>query len=263
MEQAIVFAAQQFIGFELCKQLLNEGFEVIALEHEMMLDEQADDKWLEIGRNANLTYEMINNSLQLNHPSYICFIPLYDLFIQRNNEIVEDWHKRFTTLYQMIEPRVELIIFISPVQWRVNENTIYQEIRNELLQSTRKSHWIEFFLPTIYGPWQPNQFLFQLLINEQQHQNYIDDLEDAVYIEDAVRTILDNTDMELYGEKVLIESGHRDMWWKCVNYLNPTFQRKNQQESQKVAKFSKKISVKENMSYEQALEKQKQHYFRK
>ena len=121
MEQAIVFAAQQFIGFELCKQLLNEGFEVIALEHEMMLDELAEDKWLEIGRNANLTYEMINNSLQLNHPSYICFIPLYDLFIQRNNEIVEDWHKSFTTLYQLIEPRVELIIFISPAQWRVSE----------------------------------------------------------------------------------------------------------------------------------------------
>ena len=51
-------------------------------------------------------------------------------------------------------------------------------------------------------------------------------MEDAVYIEDAVRTILNNTGTELYGETVLIESGHTDMWWKCAKLFKSNFSTK-------------------------------------
>lgn len=265
MDQAIVFAAQQFLGFEICKELLNQGYEVMAIEHEQMVNDYSNEKWLEIGRNANVTYQPLNTNIDLNDQSYIWFIPLYDLFTVKNEKLIMDWTINLQKLYEESKSSIERIIFINPVKWSSNERKanehFYKKLKNEVFNS-EETPVIEFQLPTIFGPWQPNCFLFQQIISESELNSYFDDLMDAIYVEDAVHSILENMDDKFCGKTVYLQSETGDNWRKCVLYLNPSYPLPERSESMNRNNVEI-LKVKESISFKEGIDKQIACYSRK
>ncbi|MGE8205206.1 hypothetical protein ACQKP0_11620 [Heyndrickxia sp. NPDC080065] len=258
MDRAIVFTAQQFLGFELCKGLLEKGFEVTAVEHKDMINNECEDKWLEIGRNANLSYQLMNEKIELCEQTSICFVPIYDLFVEKDEKLLNRWIGRFKEIYDELKSNIKLIVLISPSQFLLNFSNrgdkIYYDMISDIFNIVR-SRILEFYVPTIYGPWQPNSFLFQQIISRMGVRNYIDDCQDAIYIEDAIQTILQNIDKDLYEEKILLKSEKKDLWEKCIHFLNYADPFRNK-DNQRQLNYTKLINVKENTSYEEGLKKQ-------
>lgn len=265
MNQAIVFAAQQFLGFEICKGLLNNGCEVIAVDHEQMVNEDSKEKWLEIGRNANVSYHSLKTEIDLNDQSYIWFIPLYDLFIEEDENLIMDWSVSLQKLYEESKSKIRKIIFINPVKWSSNERVVndklYKILRNEVI-NIDETPIIEYQLPTIFGPWQPMSFLFQQIISETESNNFVDDQTDAIYIEDAVHSILENMDDKFCGKSIYLQSESADIWRKCVLYLSSSYQIPEQSELIN-RNDSEILKVKESISFKEGIDKQIACYSRK
>ncbi|MCJ8005992.1 hypothetical protein ACFFF5_05350 [Lederbergia wuyishanensis] len=95
MKSAVVFGARQPLGYELCVQLLEKGYKVYAKDFAEWQNEDHEEKWLYIGRNANLQYEHLNHIFEEKHDSIqYFFIPLADFYKRDFPEIQE----RFTQL---------------------------------------------------------------------------------------------------------------------------------------------------------------------
>ncbi|MBS4218019.1 hypothetical protein KHA96_06740 [Bacillus sp. FJAT-49711] len=82
MKSAVVFGARQLLGYEFCVQLLEKGYKVLAKDFAKWQNKEQEEKWLFIGRNANLQYEQIEeNSLgKIYEPVHYFFIPLPDFY---------------------------------------------------------------------------------------------------------------------------------------------------------------------------------------
>lgn len=262
MDQAIVFTVQQFLGFEICKGLLNKGYEVIAIEHKDMVNDNCVEKWLEIGRNANVTYQLMDKNIESEDHSMTWFVPLYDLFVEKEEKQIKDWINRFQELYNQMKSTIKMIIYINPSQWLSNDDGAENyKTKLDKVINKEETKILEFYVPTIYGPWQPSSFLFQQIISKREKQHYVDDYNDAIYIENAVQAVFQNIDEKLSGEQVLFKSGKIDMWEKCILYLNPSFQLPKRAEERKL-NFTKSINVQEMISYTDGLDRQIACYYR-
>ncbi|MGE6260212.1 hypothetical protein ACQKCU_20415 [Heyndrickxia sporothermodurans] len=264
MERAVVFNAQQFLGFEICKELLNKGYEVLAIEHKGMVHDVNKEKWLEIGRNANVTYQLMGDKMDFQDPTYNWFVPLYDFISEKEDSLFDEWLYHFQRLYDEMKCLVKKIIFINPSQW-LNDSTAIDQVKRSLMDKVINRSEIavlDFYLPTIFGPWQPNTFLFQQIISKVTSQCYVDDCGDAIYIENAIHAIFQHIDEQLCGEKILLKSREEDMWEKCIFYLSPEYQ-SLQIEKQRNLTYSKSIEVEEIVSFKEGLKRQMDCYLRK
>ncbi|RWR14527.1 hypothetical protein QNH23_09460 [Siminovitchia fortis] len=83
MKTAVLFGARQPFGFELCSLLLEKGYDVFAIDHSDWITDEQEEKWLLIGRNANLRYmelENVEDSIQqkLSDEKCLYIIPTLD-----------------------------------------------------------------------------------------------------------------------------------------------------------------------------------------
>ncbi|MBW8350407.1 hypothetical protein K0H71_13245 [Bacillus sp. IITD106] len=78
----MVFSARQLLGFEFCVQLLEKGYTVFAEDFMEWQNEEHEEKWLFIGRNANLQYNQLDDLLRAKENMHIhyVFIPLPDFY---------------------------------------------------------------------------------------------------------------------------------------------------------------------------------------
>lgn len=222
MNKAVIFGIYEFVAYHFCTKLLEEGIEVTGI-HQPPIENDNDfiNKSLAIGRNANFQEVDIDDWLPFAHinDQTLIIINYYDYYIQRSSRLsnkqclIEDFFQR--NKQQIIETRSP-IIKLLPVQWAIST------VDNNDFLPIKECHSI--YLPTIYGPWQPNIFLFQqALLKELQKVEQItlnerEWTEDAIYIEDVVRTSL-----ELIHNppgSYHLKSEMNNHWQKCADFLS-------------------------------------------
>lgn len=220
MDKVIIVGTYEFIGFQLCLTLLEQGSEVIGIH----LNTNSQDPFLvekrfEIGRNSNFTErdETYFDSFEPLSDPTIIFIDYYSYYFKREEKklfsVLNTKFLKNDSLHFVLTSPIKLIhekgpIELSPVQ-----------------ESDKKSALSIFYLPTIYGPWQPMRYVFQQAINNPNDAFSLDErewTEDALYIEDVIGIIL----KELEGNKnkvYLLKSKIEDHWKKVLSILVAEF----------------------------------------
>ncbi len=227
LNHAFVFAAQQFLGFELCDALLENGWTVTAIDE----NKEVKDKWLEIGRNSNIQY-----------------VPY------------EDWDKEIQSGCRVFLPyydqvRENKVSYLSEVEGLISKNeqplTIIRIYPNSAINHNHKEEGTVFYLPTLYGIHQPNDFLFaRLLIGEDVDSNYIDDPSGAIYVKDAARSIVNHSsNTEVYTVKALSSKS----WNEALSYVT---KRSFSPPRMNAEPNGKELIVKPSKSHERILKEQ-------
>lgn len=200
MNHAVVVAAQQFLGFELCCALLEKGWTVTAIDD----DTTTVDKWLEIGRNANLHYYSFNSWDKKLPRECKVFLPFYDQV--KGNPV--HCLSTITTLLKEMHHTPQII----QIYW----NNAIEERNHQDFDS-----FATFYLPTLYGIHQPSQFLFAQLLNHDNNAagneyDFIDDASGAIYVKDAAAAIISKiSEPDIYSLKSL----SKNSWNEALSYL--------------------------------------------
>ncbi|MGG1481513.1 hypothetical protein ABE402_11480 [Bacillus smithii] len=214
MNDAVVFSVNSFIGFELCRVFLEEGMTVLGCDE----DELDEDRLLEIGRNANFQYQKFHHIQRPEHipsPSYLVF-SFYDGYYHRKENA---WKAIKPVVEKSLDWKKHHFIFLYPSIWlkRKEKHDLYVEAEELRKQAEKeKAPVTVFYLPTVFGPRQPNSFLLaEAMTNPafQWEQACIDeDLEDALYVEDAVDVI--NRQKEKSNTFILVNANPSS--WEAV-----------------------------------------------
>ena len=164
MERFIILGADGFLGFELCKQLLNAGYEVM---HMPITDNPfPEEKLLFIGRNSNFTIIGEEHDLSFSTPIHL-IIPCYDWsndfkdHINCTQNIIEKLQSNITRLTYLLHDSIELEPFLN----KINVSKISK-----------------VFYPYLYSTNMPTNTLFYKLLTEEpiQRNNQILNVTDAV-----------------------------------------------------------------------------------
>ncbi|MEL3973777.1 hypothetical protein AAEO50_15945 [Rossellomorea oryzaecorticis] len=198
MNHAIVMAAQQFLGFELCSALLERGWTVTAVDD----DEEPKDKWMEIGRNANIQY-VPSHAWNRELPAECrLFLPYYDQYKGNKLECIS----LIDHIYENNEDFPEIVQIFSNLTERTREI------------KSRKTAVATFYLPTLYGVHQPSHFLFSQVLQgrEDEELHYADDPSGAIYVKDAAKCIIKHSGKHgTYSLKPLSDNS----WKEALSYI--------------------------------------------
>ncbi|PLT33862.1 hypothetical protein [Bacillus sp. V5-8f] len=211
MELSIVIGAYQFIGFHLCKYLLEQGHEVLGADwtDDSRTDHPIEEKQLEIGRNANFNFtslqELKNVNTQGNVTLYIC---LYD-YIKKGTDKTIEIKKALDALMPKMHPAPRIIV-LYPLGYTGDERKMF-----ETLNGQDKI----IYLPTIYGPWQPETMVFErgihsngaALATAEWKSEY---MLDAIYITDFLDYFGDI--LEHSENSIMVKSTDFDQWKLCA-----------------------------------------------
>ncbi|WP_018665220.1 hypothetical protein [Heyndrickxia acidiproducens] len=210
MNQALVIGAHQFAGFELCKALLNQGCSVVAVDEETEEIMVHTEKWMEVGRNANLVYQQA--ALFTDREAFTCFLPVYDYYIQRDKEKLE----RMASFLNQIAGQVEKHILIFPAHILTDQE---RESWIPPLQF-KESLCFEFYVPTLYGPYQPRQLAFHQIISGSTRPDLTYEDRDALFISDAAEAVVQTVEKGQTGGKYFLQSREGNTWEEIARYLN-------------------------------------------
>jgi hypothetical protein len=193
LNHAFVFAAQQFLGFELCDALLEKGWTVTAVDE----DKEMKDKWMEIGRNANLEYVTYTEwDKNVRSEGYV-FLPYYD-------QVRENKVNYLTEADELLSKKDQPFQMIR----------IYSNVKGKRDMS---GDGAAFYLPTLYGVHQPEEFLFaKLLKGRQEISGYIDDPSGAIYVKDAARMIVQLSSKK---ERFTLKPLSAQSWNEALSYV--------------------------------------------
>lgn len=218
----IVVGAYQFVGFHVTQYLLGQGEEVIGIDWEGSKTHQhiIEEKELEIGRNANFTYFPINKLRLLDVSEQFTIVlsfydskkgeaDLTDLDIDHIISFLEKCKKNDHV-------KSLKIMILLPIDGDTNE---FQSVLSacEGIEAVKM-----VFLPTIYGPWQPESMSFEAgtsHLEESEIQAIIDSefREDALFITDFINSferILSSTDRNIH-----LCSSIENHWKKCAKHV--------------------------------------------
>jgi len=253
MKKALVLGAFQFLGFHLCSKLLIDGEEMIGIPLPNLQVEYVDEKRMEIGRNANFIEQDWNDLEQLFQCEEIdtIYIDLYtlkmakDLFSQIQQKIVDN---------ENLLKNKQIVLLTNISFLKEKEGTIFEQT------SMFDRNITVMYFPTLYGPWQPNDFLFQQVI-EEKRQVKLNSLEypfDAIFVEDVVKEVVTHVKSST-SKHILFKSTIPEHWQICVNLLNweekmPIIEQRD------IGSNIEKRFVKASNNVKHNLEIQKKHY---
>ena len=229
MDKAIILNVFNFVSFHVCKALLEKGIEVRGIHVEDGKEEPfSEEKRLEVGRNANFKEQSllswVNQEKRVMRNSTVIF-SLYDLFMLYKEAILQKETVTKPILNLIDESDTVTIILPSQMLMTSNESQSLNDLKDFIDQAVGVRENIQFiYLPTIYGPWQPETFLFQqaLLTKINRSEGFKGIREgtmDAIYIDDALESMVDLIDSGKPGS-YLLESGRENQWDMCAAYLN-------------------------------------------
>lgn len=222
MERATILGIYDFIGYSLCRYLLDEGVEINGVDTEgNRKDSFTEEKRLEIGRNANFL-EISLEEWDAEQAEGILFVTLFESLQGRHNT---------DGIYEVLLSELENrklkklpTVVILPAYF-AQEKAELREARVNSLIYSRDSNLLALYLPTIYGPWQPEECFFQQVMSRSLYENKeIPDIgprewtHDCLYIDDAVKMIKELAESGLQGQYIL-SSGEQDRWFKCAEEL--------------------------------------------
>jgi nucleoside-diphosphate-sugar epimerase len=255
MDKVCIYGVFEFTGFHLCKRFLEDGYTVEGIHFDAD-DWFLEEKRLEVGRNANFNEKLF----PLAEQNLVTIIPIYDWFMAYK----EGYKKVFSEVVQSLKDDQQ-IVYLLPIQllsdWPNDE--ALEEIRSFLDQTKNIGKCIQYFyLPTIFGPWQPASFLFQReMLNQIHHvKEEIEVREwpfDAIYVDDVLDPIIHRIESGEAGS-FLIESGIPKSWELCAEILQ--LERSEVFGEGKLKSDGvKKITINKVTPYQEALNAQKEH----
>lgn len=267
MDRAVIVGTFEFIGFSLCKHLLEQGCEIDGIHYNKEKEDALiNEKRLAIGRNANFyekNYSSWINSKREIVKNDVIFIDIYDLYIKnelaslREKELIEEFLIKNLDGFKDLQVK---IAFLLPIQWLKDISRTHSRLEDaiDILRENNISVSC-FYLPVIYGPWQPKEFSFhQALANIKRVKiNEREWIHDAIFIEDLI-CFLSNCSDKLLGESCLLMSSVTGHWQKCADYLSLDYN--NNWDSPDLAKgkvIEKAIVC--SVKYSEGLEKQRSH----
>lgn len=247
MDKAIIVGVYEFIGYQLCQSLLQEGVEVYGVHIPTDTSEAIiDEKRLLIGRNSNF-YEMdetfLANLDDLEKSSFL-FFDYYSFYMNRKEEIF--MRKIQSCLQKTFDSAV-----ILPIQKLRIDND--HDPNLDLFQCKHR-----FFLPSIYGPWQPSNYFFSKAIlhpNGKHQPEKREWTDDTLFVEDAIETILKRIEAK-NENSVLLKSNIENHWQKIVIELR---QQMPSNDKPNNVEFSDDIEIHEvkGIPYKEGLQRQK------
>ncbi|RFU64137.1 hypothetical protein [Peribacillus glennii] len=211
MELSIVIGAYQFIGFHLCKFLLEQGHEVLGADwtNDDDLNHTTQEKQLEIGRNANFSYISLQELKKVSNPGKITlYISWYDFIKSDSGKTAELKNELDALLSKM--PVADRTIVLYPIEYNGEERKMSKtdNVQDKII-----------FLPTIYGPWQPETMVFERGIESNGETLPIAALEteyklDAIFITDFLACFEDI--INLSENIITIKSTKPNQWKLCA-----------------------------------------------
>jgi hypothetical protein len=262
LDKVCILGVYEFIGFHLCKRFLENGFSVEGVHLNTECDLFLEEKRLEVGRNANFNEKSFPLSGK-NLETDVTIIPIYDWFMT-----YKESRKRFSEIIQYIKnaPKTNFV-FLLPIQMLTDsQDEGMEEARGFIEQTNNLAQSIQYYyLPTIFGPWQPSSFLFQNEILNQFHQTNksLDIREwpfDAIYIDDLLTPLIEKIESGESGS-FLFESGIPKSWELCAEILqlDKSLGKVFDEVKLKVDDGVEKITLKEVTPYQESLMTQKEH----
>jgi hypothetical protein len=262
LDKACIFGVYQFIGFHLCKSFLENGFSVEGIHLDTECDLFLEEKRLEVGRNANFNEKSFPLSGQ-NIKTEVTIIPIYDWFMTYNNSKLRELFSKIVP-FIISDPKTNFV-YLLPIQLLTDsQNDEGMAAIKDFIEQTIEMRIQYFYLPTIFGPWQPDSFLFQRkLLNQINNNEQIEVREwpfDAIYIEDLLAPIIEQIETGETGS-FLIESGIPQSWELCAEILklDKNVGKVLDDVNLKVNDGVEKITLKKVTPYQEALMTQKEH----
>ncbi len=209
MDKAVIVGTYEFLGFHFCLHLLEQGIEVTGIHLQTQRkDLFLEEKRLEIGRNSNFVEKSMEDLLLERIPdNTIVFVDYYSYYFkQAENELMSFMNKAF------INGCPDRFILFFPIQLSGGEiDKKYPVFQHSVCSS--------FYLPTVYGPWQPEEYAFQqclihpdepVIVNEREWT------EDALFIEDIIDIVMDYS-CKRETKSYLLRSTISDQWQRLAH----------------------------------------------
>ncbi|MGA9228113.1 MAG: hypothetical protein WB217_17330 [Mesobacillus sp.] len=269
MEKAAILGVYDFIAYSLCKYMLNDGMEIVGVHIASKHDDYfTDEKRMEIGRNANFS-EISFKEWKTTGENELMIISLYDHFNKDGTK--EEITKGIIKKLENMDRSSQTLILILPARLASKHEKL-ADSQLDLLRFIEKMQIsvLEIYLPTIYGPWQPEEYFFQQSLNYLEGESSIPVIakwewtHDALYIEDAVETIMELAESGKEG-KYFFASGKINLWRSCIDELlgkqTESILRKAER-TPEIKDFIKVMILKKNENISIGLLNQKEQYFR-
>lgn len=261
MDKVVIAGVFDFVNFYVCKALLDKGIEVKGIQIETEENDILVEKRLEVGRNANFTEALIGEIIKDSDGSETVILSIYDLYMCYKEDFLlnEDFIKKGNW---------EQLVIFAPSQLLTDEIAPESNlIINNFLRSAAGKDIHLLYLPTIYGPWQPDTFLFQhKILSEMDRRNPFRGLReetcDALFVEEAVESIIKIIEDKRSG-RYLLQSGKKNQWDICASFLGINEQDSTERNVKIIEKGDlTKITVQSSIPIPIALTKQIDHAHR-
>ena len=262
----MVIGSLGFIGFSLSKRLLEEGFEVIGIDHiSEEHDQLKEQKLMEIARNSNFKYS--NNrieNLPLQEVAENCDVVYYCLPNKKMAKMKE-------VLKKVMDYCNEItckFVYLSSYESLNQRNEIGQmkmKEENEIEKYSKLNYNFSFHilqLPTVYGPWQPNSMTFQQLIMGIDSPSIDPIREDAIFIDDLIEILLELPADSDVNKTIKINSNRKNQWQEGVNLIKGTSNPKQESSEIEVKNTEDQAAYNRHIqtSLEEGIRQQKEHY---
>jgi hypothetical protein len=287
MNKAIIIGAFGFLGYSVCRVMLDEGIEVNAISVGKKFPNVIEEKRMQIGRNANfLEGDLLINEDKMEQIPVI--IPFCDFYMLEEEELLFEHHFLQEELLSLT-PENHPITLLLPEQLGYEDSFEIEPLAKLKQNLSTKGFLLkEVLVPTIYGPWQPEGCFFQQLLSLGEDTITVPTLNirectsDAIYIADAASLVRDLLEEDQEG-KFVLRSGENNSWRKCLNSIYDSLfisklgkvegkcitnleNMKNMNspldQVQKLSREYHVVYVKEPMDILEGLEKQRNHHLR-
>jgi UDP-glucose 4-epimerase len=245
VENVIIVGAFGFLGFHLSKRLLEEGVNVYGINLQQgFADNWKEEKLMEIGRNSNLHQLEEVDFHQNEEIKSVKFDAIYffldsvlgkemDLpYVKEQLNKVIEWGQEhstkliFSSSLEVIDHSDSVITEESSIS-PINENgEIFQQLEEQLHREYAKTPYpfMILRLPTVYGPWQPENYVYQKALRmveegkpfEWEEDKYIGDV---LFVEDVVNAMILAGGSSYKNEVIHVTSGKEGEWLKGLNLI--------------------------------------------
>ncbi|MDQ1004119.1 hypothetical protein QFZ28_004519 [Neobacillus niacini] len=267
MDKVVVIGVFDFVNFHVCKAFLDKGIEVRGVQLETEVNEDMiNEKRLEIGRNANFSEVSLGEISNHSSEYETIVLSVYDLYMRHKED--------FLLADQLISKIInrnnwENIVFVVPSQLLRNvidskAEVVIEDFLKRIISQNKDCYIL--YLPTVFGPWQPETFMFQSsILTEMDRGKPFKGLReetcDALFVEDTVKSIIEIIENKEPG-KYLLQSGKRDQWNLCAALLQINEQGLNNSKAEIMEEDLTKIIVPSTVPLSAALTRQIEHAHR-
>jgi nucleoside-diphosphate-sugar epimerase len=224
MDKVVIVGVFDFVNFHVCKAFLDKGIEVRGVQLETEENEDmVFEKRLEIGRNANFSEVPIGDISNQSSDNDAIVLSIFDLYMRYK----EDYLLKDDSISNLISlNKWENIVILVPSQLLKNMIDLKAQVVIEdflkRIKAQNKSLQL-LYLPTIFGPWQPETFIFQSSIltdlnRGKPFKGLREETNDALFVDDTVRAIIEIIENKEPG-RYLFQSGKRNQWDLCAALL--------------------------------------------